>query len=121
MHFLAAVERTLSLAFRNQDGAWEGHDDTVTVVAERDGLNDADVVVDFRTLEADLDRALALMRGPSAQEPDLDGPLDAAKRIAEAIAPSIAPPARLAYVSLQDGAGRRVTLEQLNFQSVRVW
>jgi hypothetical protein len=114
--FQAAVEAPLALAFKDPDGAWECRDYTVTVVAERVGLDEADVVVDFRVLEAALDKALEPLRGRRPQEIGMDAPMDAAKWIAEAVAssvaPSIAPPATLAAVSLQDSAGRRVTLQK---------
>jgi hypothetical protein len=118
--FQAAVEAPLSLAFKNPDGAWEDRDYTVTVVAERTGLDAADVVVDFRALDAALDKALEPLRGRRLHGPGMESQTDAAKWIAEAvassiatsIAPSIAPPARLAAVSLQDGAGRRLTLKK---------
>jgi len=108
--FQAAVERLLSLAFQNGAGQWEGHDYCVTAVAEREGLDEHGLVVDFRELEAALNAALDAMRGRALGELGLDGPMDAAKKIAEALAPTIRPPARLAEVSLQDGAGRRITL-----------
>ena len=112
LRFQAAVERSLSLAFRNQEGALESRDYTVTVVAERVGLDESDVVIDFRILDATLDAVLEPMRGRTLQELGMDAPMDVTKRIAEAIAPSIAPPAALAAVSIQDGAGRRVTLKK---------
>jgi len=108
--FQAAVERQLSLAFQNGAGQWEGHDYCVTAVAEREGLDEHALVVDFRELEAALKSALDTMRGRALGELGLDGPMDAAKKIADALAPTIAPPARLAEVSLQDGVGRRITL-----------
>jgi hypothetical protein len=110
--FQAAVEAPLSLVLKTPYGAWEGRDYTVTVVAERVGLDEADGVVDFRVLEAALDKVLGPLRGRNLHEPGMDAPIDVAKRIAEAMAPSIAPPAKLAAVSLQDGAGRRVTLQK---------
>ena len=109
--FQAAVERRLSLVFQTPDGRWEGHDYRVTVVTERTGLNELDVVMDFRELEAALNSALDPMRGYSLGELGMNEPLDVAKRIAGTLAPSIAPPARLAAVSLQDGTGRRITLQ----------
>jgi len=112
LRFQAAVERSLSLASMNQEGALESRDYTVTVVAERVGLDESDVVIDFRILDATLDAVLEPMRGRTLQELGMDAPMDVTKRIAEAIAPSIAPPAALAAVSIQDGAGRRVTLKK---------
>jgi len=108
--FQAAVERPLSLVFQNPNDQWEGHDYCVTVVAERIGLNELDVVMDFRILEAALNSILDPMRGHSLSELGMNEPLDVAKKIAEILAPSITPPARLAEVSLQDGTGRRITL-----------
>jgi len=108
--FQAAVERQLSLAFQNGAGHWEGHDYCVTAVAEREGLDGHGLVVDFRELEAALNSVLDAMRGHALGELGLDGPIDAAKKIADALAPTIESPARLAEVSLQDGAGRKVTL-----------
>jgi 6-pyruvoyl-tetrahydropterin synthase len=110
--FQAAVEQALSLVFKDQEGRWEGHDYCVTVVAERPGLNEHDVVMDFRVLEAALNSALEPMRGHSLCELGMSEPIDVAKKIAEALAPAIAPPAKLAAVSLQDGTGRRVTLQR---------
>jgi len=110
LRFQAAVERRLSLAFQNGDGQWEGHDYCVTAVAERNGLDEHGLVVDFRTLEAALDSALEAIRGRSLGELGLDGPMEVAKKIASALAPTIEAPVRLAEVSLQDGEGKRITL-----------
>lgn len=82
----------------------------MTAVAEREGLDGHGLVVDFRELEAALNSVLDAMRGHALGELGLDGPIDAAKKIADALAPTIESPARLAEVSLQDGAGRKVTL-----------
>jgi 6-pyruvoyl-tetrahydropterin synthase len=108
--FQAAVEQALSLVFKDRNGQWEGHDYCVAVVAERRGLNEHDVVMDFRVLEAALNSALEPMRGHSLSELGMEAPIDVAKKIAESLAPAIAPPAKLASVSLQDGTGRRITL-----------
>jgi len=108
--FQAAVERPLSLAFLNQNGQLESRGYIVTVIVERVGLDELDVVMDFRILEAALDSALDPMRGHSLHEIGMNEPLDAVKKIAEVITPSIKPPVKLAAVSLQDGAGRRITL-----------
>ena len=108
--FQAAVERPLSLVFQNPNGQWEGHDYRVTVVTERIGLDEFDVVMDFRALEAALNSVLDPMRGYSLGELGMNEPLDVAKKIAETLIPSIAPPVRLAEVSLQDGTGRGITL-----------
>jgi len=109
--FQAAVERPLSLVFQNPNGQWEGHDYCVTVVTERVGLDELDVVMDFRALEAVLNTILDPMRGHSLGELGMNEPLDVAKKIAETLTPSIAPPVKLAAVSLQDGTGRRITLQ----------
>ena len=109
--FQAAVERQLPLVFQTPDGQWEGHDYCVTVVTERDGLDGLGVVMDFRALEAALDSVIDPMRGRSLGELGMGGPLDAAKRISEAMTPFISPPVKLAEVSLQDGTGRRITLQ----------
>lgn len=106
--FLAAVERPLSVAFRRADGGWEGHDYRVEIVVARDGLDGFDVVMDFRELEAQLDRILAPMRSRLLSELGLDGPQQLAGTLAGAIAPSIPSPARLAEVALTDGGGRRL-------------
>ena len=109
--FQAAVEQSLSLAFQDKDGRWEGHDYRVTVVTERLGLNEHDVVMDFRVLEAALRSVLEPLRGCSLGELGMKGPLDVAKMIAEALAPTIVPPVKLVAVYLQDGTGRRLTLQ----------
>lgn len=83
----------------------EGHDYRVEVIAERSGLDGYDVVVDFRDLEAALDAALAPM---DRQVLDLEGPGALAGRLAEALAPTVPAPARLAEVALSDGRGRRI-------------
>jgi 6-pyruvoyl-tetrahydropterin synthase len=111
-YFQAAVEQTLSLVFQDQDGRWEGHDYCVTVITERPSLNEHDVVMDFRALDAALDSVLEPLRGHSLSELGMGGPIDVAKKIAEAIAPTIELPVKLAAVSLQDGTGRRITLQQ---------
>jgi 6-pyruvoyl-tetrahydropterin synthase len=110
--FQAAVEQTLSLVFQDHEGRWEGHDYCVTVVAERLGLNEHDVVMDFRVLDAALNEALKPLRGHSLSELGMKAPIDVAKKIAETLEPSIAPPAKLAAVSLQNGTGRRITLQR---------
>ncbi|HET8901664.1 MAG TPA: hypothetical protein VFM84_06985, partial [Holophagaceae bacterium] len=79
--FEAAVERPLSVVFRRADGAWEGHDYLVEVVAGRNGLDAMDVVVDFRDLEAALDALLAPMQGKLLSDLGLDGPLGLAEKL----------------------------------------
>jgi len=88
----------------------ECNDYIVTVIAERVGLDELDVVMDFRILEVALNSVLSPMHGRSLHELGMDEPLDVVKKIAEAISPSIQPPVKLAAVSMQDGAGRRITL-----------
>jgi len=63
LSFQAAVERPVSVVFRTVGGAWEGHDYRVEVIAEREGLDAFDVVMDFRDLEAALDRFLSPLNG----------------------------------------------------------
>ncbi len=108
--FAAAVERPLSAVFQTRDGAWEGHDYRVEVVAERRGLDGFEVVMDFRDLEAHLDRLLAPFQGRLLAEHDLDGPLALARRLLADLAPSVPAGARLAEVALTDGTGRRLTV-----------
>jgi 6-pyruvoyl-tetrahydropterin synthase len=109
--FSAAVERPLSAVFRTQEGAWEGHDYRVEVVVERTGLDGFDVVMDFRDLEADLDRILAPFQGRLLSELDLDGPLSLARRLLAGLAPGVPAGARLAEVALTDGTGRRLAVK----------
>ena len=108
-HFEAAVTRPLSVVFRRGD-AWEGHDYTVEVVAERQGLDPFDVVVDFRDLEAALDRALAPLQGRLLAEVGLRDPLALATRLVADLTPFVPAPARLAEVALTDGRGRRLAV-----------
>lgn len=110
LRFQAAVERPLSVVFRRADGAWEGHDYRVEVLAERQGLDGYDVVVDFRDLEAALDALLAPLAGRLLSEAGLDGPAALARHLLEGLAPTVPTPARLASVSLMDGQGRRFSL-----------
>lgn len=109
LHFEAAVTRPLSVVFRTHD-AWEGHDYTVEVVAARQGLDGFDVVVDFRDLEAALDRSLAPLQGRLLSDLDLDGPLALARRLLAELAPFVTAPARLKEVALTDGRGRRMAV-----------
>ncbi|MCL1908718.1 MAG: 6-carboxytetrahydropterin synthase [Holophagaceae bacterium] len=109
--FQAAVELPLSLVFKATEGCWEGHDYCVAVVVERCGLDENDVVMDFRVLESELKNIIGPLRGRLLSELGMEGPIDVAKKIAHEIGPSIRPPARLASVSLQDGTGRRVALK----------
>ncbi len=108
-HFEAAVTRPLSVVFRRGE-AWEGHDYTVEVVAARQGLDPFDVVVDFRDLEAALDRALAPLQGRLLADVGLADPLALATRLAADLAPFVPAPARLAEVALTDGRGRRLAV-----------
>ena len=109
LHFEAAVTRPLSVVFRTGD-AWEGHDYTVEVVATRLGLDGFDVVVDFRDLEAALDRSLAPLQGRLLADLGLAGPLDLAQRLLNELAPFVPEPARLKEVALTDGRGRRLAV-----------
>lgn len=111
LHFEAAVTRPLSVVFRTGD-AWEGHDYLVEVVATRQGLDRFDVVVDFRDLEAALDRSLAPLQGRLLSEVGLAGPLALAQRLLAELAPFVPPPARLKEVALTDGTGRRLAVFQ---------
>lgn len=109
LHFEAAVTRPLSVVFK-AGAAWEGHDYTVEVVATRQGLDAFDVVVDFRDLEAALDRSLAPLQGRLLSELGLDGPLALAQRLLAELAPFVPAPARLKAVALTDGTGRRLAV-----------
>jgi 6-pyruvoyl-tetrahydropterin synthase len=109
--FQAAVEQPLSLAHLNPNGQMESRDYCVTVVVERVGLDELDVVMDFRILEAALNSVLGPMQGHSIQGFDVDDTFDMVKKIAEDIIPYVKLPVKLAAVSLQDGAGRRMTLQ----------
>lgn len=106
--FLAAVERPLSVVFRRRDGAWEGHDYRVEIVVARTGLDGFDVVMDFRDLEAHLDRVLAPMQGRLLADLGLEGPQQLAGRLGDALADLVPAPAVLAEVALTDGTGRRL-------------
>lgn len=107
--FEAAVTRPLSVVFRTA-GAWEGHDYTVEVVTVRTGLDAFDVVVDFRDLEAALDRSLAPLQGQLLSDLELEGPLALAQRLLAELAPFTPAPARLKEVALTDGQGRRLSV-----------
>ncbi len=107
--FEAAVTRPLSVVFRT-GGIWEGHDYTVEVVATRQGLDAFDVVVDFRDLEAALDRSLAPLQGRLLSDLDLDGPLALAQRLLAELTPFVPAPACLKEVALTDGTGRRLAV-----------
>ncbi|WP_243317671.1 hypothetical protein [Geothrix paludis] len=107
--FEAAVTRPLSVVFRTGE-AWEGHDYTVEVVAARPGLDGFDVVVDFRDLEAALDRSLAPLQGKLLSELGLESPLALARRLLIELAPFVPAPARLKEIALTDGRGRRLAL-----------
>jgi len=107
--FEAAVTRPLSVVFRSGD-RWEGHDYTVEVIAVRRGLDGFDVVVDFRDLEAALDRSLAPLQGRLLSDLGLDGPLALARRLLAELAPFVSAPAQLKEVALTDGTGRRLAV-----------
>jgi 6-pyruvoyl-tetrahydropterin synthase len=110
LHFEAAVTRPLAVVY--QSGArWEGHDYTVEVVTTRQGLDGFDVVVDFRDLEAALDRSLAPLQGRLLSDLGLDGPLALAQRLLVELAPFVPAPARLKEVGLTDGTGRRLAVQ----------
>ncbi len=110
LFFDAAVERPLSVVFRTPDGAWEGHDYTVEVIASRGGLDAFDVVMDFRELEAVLDRILAPLQGRLLSELGLAGPMELARNLADELAPHVPAPAHLSEVALTDGRGRRLAV-----------
>jgi len=109
LHFEAAVARPLSVVFRSGE-VWEGHDYTVEVVTARQGLDGFDVVVDFRDLEAALDRSLAPLQGRLLSDLGLDGPLALARRLLAELAPFVPAPAHLQEVALTDGTGRRLAV-----------
>lgn len=109
LRFEAAVTRPLSVVFRADD-RWEGHDYTVEVVTARQGLDGFDVVVDFRDLEAALDRSLAPLQGRLLSDLGLDGPLALAQRLSVELTPFVPAPARLQEVALTDGTGRRLAV-----------
>jgi 6-pyruvoyl-tetrahydropterin synthase len=106
--FFAAVERPLSVVFRRADGAWEGHDYRVEIVVARVGLDGFDVVMDFRDLEAHLDRILEPLQGRLLAEVGLAGPQALAGKLAKELAPIVPPSAALSEVALTDGTGRRL-------------
>ena len=108
--FEAAVERPLSVVFQTSDGKWEGHDYTVEVITSRQGLDGFDVVMDFRDLEAVMDRILAPFQGKLLSELGLAGPLELAKKLAQELAPQVPAPARISEVALTDGRGRRLAV-----------
>ena len=110
MQFEAAVQRPLSVVYRGSGDAWEGHDYLVEVVVARLGLDAYDVVMDFRELEAVLDRLLAPLQNRLLEDLGLAGPLELAGRIAAEMAPCVHAPARLLEVALTDGRGRRLAL-----------
>ena len=110
LSFEAAVERPLSVVFQTSDGAWEGHDYKVEVITTRQGLNAFDVVMDFRELEAVMDRILAPLQGRLLSELGLAGPLELARKLADELAPHVPAPARLSEVALTDGRGRRIAV-----------
>ena len=77
---------------------------------ERLGLDGFDVVVDFRDLEAALDRSLAPLQGRLLSDLGLAGPLALAHRLVAELAPCVPTPARLQEVALTDGTGRRLAV-----------
>lgn len=109
--FQAAVERPVSLTFQNADGNAEVRPYCVTVITESDGLNEHEVVMDFRVLEAALAAMLDSFDGCALQNHDAMELAGVAKKISEALAPSVKPPAKLASVSLKDGDGRAISLQ----------
>lgn len=80
------------------------------VVAARPGLDRLDVVVDFRDLEAALDRSLAPLQGKPLSGLGLAGALALAQRLFRELAPFVAAPARLQGVALSYGTGRRLVV-----------
>jgi len=108
LQFQAAVERPLSVVFRDEDGRWEGHDYRVEAITERAGLDAFDVVVDFRDLEIALDALLAPLNGRLLSELGLKGPADLAQKLLRDLAATVPAPARLVEVALTDGRGRRI-------------
>ncbi|WP_005036291.1 6-carboxytetrahydropterin synthase [Holophaga foetida] len=106
--FQAAVERPLSVVFPSTDGRWEGHDYRVEVIAEAQGLDGFDVVVDFRDLEAALDALLAPLDGRCLT--GLPSPRALAEHLLAELSPKVPSPAHLAEVALTDGRGRRLAL-----------
>ena len=110
LSFEAAVERPLSVVFQTPDGAWEGHDYKVEVITARQGLNAFDVVMDFRELEAVMDRILAPLQGRLLSDLGLAGPLELARKLADELVPHVPTPARLLEVALTDGRGRRLAV-----------
>ena len=109
LHFEAAVTRPLSVVFKVGEG-WEGPDYAVEVITARQGLDAFDVVVDFRELEAALDRSLAPLQGRLLSDLGLEGPLALAQRLLAELAPFVPAPARLKEVALTDGRGRRLAV-----------
>jgi 6-pyruvoyl-tetrahydropterin synthase len=110
LRFQAAVERPLSVVFRQTDGRWEGHDYRVEVLTEREGLDAFDVVVDFRVLEAALDALLAPLEGRLLSDVGLTSPAELAGKLLAELAPRVPAPARLVSIALTDGCGRRLAL-----------
>ena len=69
------------------------------------GLDGFDVVVDFRDLEAALDRSLAPLQGKLLSDLGLDGPLALARRLLADLAPFVPSP-RLPQGARADGWAR---------------
>jgi hypothetical protein len=110
LRFEAAVQRHLSVVYRQDGGGWEGHDFVVEVITARQGLDGFDVVMDFRDLEAALDALLAPLQGRLLGDLGISGPLELARRLAAELGPRVPAPARLAELALTDGTGRRLAL-----------
>jgi 6-pyruvoyl-tetrahydropterin synthase len=110
LSFEAAVERPLSAVFRRADGTWEGHDYKVEVITARQGLDEFDVVMDFRELEVVMDRILAPLQGQLLSDLGLAGPLELARKLAEELTPLVPAPAHLSELALTDGRGRRLAV-----------
>lgn len=110
LHFEAAVERPLSVVFRTTDGAWEGHDYLVEVITARQGLDAFDVVMDFRDLEAAMDRVLAPFQGRLLSDLGLGDPLELAQKLLLDLSPCVPAPARISEIALTDGRGHRLAI-----------
>jgi hypothetical protein len=68
--------------------------------------------MDFRALEAALDKWLAPLNGQLLSEAGLDGPVELAKRLLEELAPRVPAPAHLVEVALTDGRGVRIAVKK---------
>jgi 6-pyruvoyl-tetrahydropterin synthase len=110
--FQAAVELPLSLILQDHKGQWAERGCLVTAVVERVGLDEFDVVMDFRVLEAALTDAIEHIRGRSLQDLGMNGLNELAEKIAKAIAPAIKPLVRLAAVIIRDDAVQAASWRQ---------